>query len=154
MTKIYVLCLVMVAAILMTMQGACATDIMVMNATARASLTPAAKSGVIYLTIMNHGVVEDKLLKISTPSASGADVHETTIEGDVMKMRALESALTVPVGATIDMKPGGLHIMLSGLKAPLKKGDTVNLLLSFEKAGIVNVDVPVGSVADEHIHIE
>jgi periplasmic copper chaperone A len=154
MTKIYVRCLVMVAAILMTMQGALATDIMVINATARASLTPTAKSGVIYLSIMNHGAVEDRLLMISTSSASGADVHETTKDGDVMKMRALETALTIPAQTTIEMKPGGLHIMLTGLKGPLKTGETVGVVLSFEKAGIVNVDVPVGSVADEHDHME
>jgi periplasmic copper chaperone A len=142
----------MLAATLWLVQAAIASDIMVMNATARASLTPVARTGAIYLSIMNHGSADDKLLSITTAAATAAQVHETTMDGDVMKMRVVEDGLAIAAGATVDLKPGGFHIMLTGLKAPLKKGDTVTLELTFEKAGVVNVDAPVGEVAPGHEH--
>ncbi len=75
------------------MQVAVASDIMVMNAMARASLTPVAKSGAVYFSIMNHGADDDVLVSISTPIATSAEVHETKMDGDVMQMRALEKPL-------------------------------------------------------------
>ena len=142
----------MLAGALCLTQAAFASDIMVMNATARASLTPVAKTGAVYLSVMNHGATDDKLLSITTPVAASALVHETTMDGDVMKMREVEGGLVVAAGATVDMKPGGTHVMLVGLKAPLKKGETVALELTFEKAGVVKVDAPVGDVAAGHEH--
>ena len=142
----------MLAGALCLAQAAFASDIMVMNATARASLTPVAKTGAVYLSIMNHGSADDKLLSIATPAATSAQVHETTMDGDVMKMREIEGGLVVAAGATVDLKPGGNHVMLMGLKAPLKKGETIALDLTFEKAGVVKVDAPVGEVAAGHEH--
>lgn len=136
------------------MQVAFASDIMVMNATARASLTPTAKTGAIYFSVMSHGTTEDRLLSISTPAASSAEVHETIVDGDVMKMRAIEGGLIIAPGKTYEMKPGGIHVMLMGLKAPLKKGDTVALELVFEKAGVVKVEAPVGDIGAGHDHGE
>ena len=127
---------------------------MVMNAMARASLTPVAKTGAVYFSVMNHGGSDDRLLAVSTPAADVAQIHETTMDGDVMKMREVEGGLVVGAGETVEMKPGGTHVMLVGLKAPLKKGETVALELTFEKAGVVNVDAPVGDVAAGHEHTE
>jgi periplasmic copper chaperone A len=154
MIKVFARCFAMLAATLCFMQVALASDIMVMNAMARASLTPVAKSGAVYLSIMNHGNTDDKLLSLSATKAATAEIHETTMDGDVMKMRALETALNIPAGATVEMKPGGVHIMLTGLKAPMKKGDVVAVTLVFERAGPVKLDVPVGDVAAEHDHGE
>jgi periplasmic copper chaperone A len=142
----------MLAAFLCTMQVAVASDIMVMNAMARASLTPMAKSGAVYFSIMNHGGVDDVLVSISTPVATSAEVHETKMDGDVMKMRALDKPLAITAGSTIKLEPGGFHVMLTGLKAPLKKGEIVALELTFEKAGVMKLDVPVGDVAVGHEH--
>jgi copper(I)-binding protein len=63
-----------------------------------------------------------------------------------MKM-ALAGPLEIPVHGTLEMKPGGYHIMLMGLVKPLKKGDEIEITLTFEKAGAVVVKVPVGDVA-------
>jgi periplasmic copper chaperone A len=142
----------MLAVFLCTMQVAVASDIMVMNAMARASLTPVAKSGAVYFSIMNHGADDDVLVSISTPVATSAEVHETQMEGDVMKMRALEKPLFIAAGSTIKLEPGGLHVMLTGLKGPLKKGQVVALELMFEKAGVLKLDVSVGEVAAGHEH--
>jgi periplasmic copper chaperone A len=142
----------MLAAVLWTMQVALASDIMVMDVTARASLTPMAKTGAVYFSVMSHGSTEDRLLSISTPAASSAEVHETIMDGDVMKMRAIEGGWLIAPGKTYEMKPGGIHVMLMGLKAPLKKGDTIALELVFEKAGVVKVDAPVGDIGADHQH--
>jgi periplasmic copper chaperone A len=135
----------MLAVLLCLTQGALASDITVMNATARASLTPTATTGAIYCSIMNRGTADDRLLSISTPAAASAMIHETTVINDVMKMRMLETVL-IPAGKTVELKTGGTHVMLMGLKAPLKRGETVEMEFVFEKAGVMRVEVPVGDV--------
>ncbi len=152
MTRLFARCCTMLAVFLCTVQVALASDIMVMNAVARASLTPTAKSGAIYLSIMNHGSLEDKLLSLITDRAMSAEIHETNMDGDIMKMRAVENPVTIAAGTTFDMKPGGFHIMLTGLSAPLKKGEVITLELEFEKAGRLKVVVPVGDVSASHDH--
>ncbi len=133
-------------AIIASGTGANASDVMVMNPFARASATPVAKAGVAYVSVMNHGAAADRLMAISTPAAASAELHTTVMDGDVMKMEAVESLEIAPM-ATVEMKPGGLHVMLTGLKSPLKEGEKIELVLTFEKAGEVRVEVPVGAVA-------
>lgn len=133
-------------AIIASGTGAIASDMMVMNAYARASATPAARAGAAYITVMNHGGEADRLLSVSTPAATSAEFHTTVMEGDVMKMETVGPLELAPM-ATVEMKPGGLHVMLMGLKAPLKEGEKIELVLTFEKAGEVKVEVPVGTVA-------
>lgn len=74
-----------------------------------------------------------QLLSVSTPAAGVAEVHEMKMEGGVMKMRAV-SALDLPAGKTVELKPGGYHVMLMDLKAPLLKDTTVPLTLVFKDA--------------------
>jgi copper(I)-binding protein len=141
-----------IGAIIASVTGASANELMVSGAFARASATPMAKSGAAYVTLMNHGSETDRLLSVSSPSAESAAVHSTTMDGDVMKMEETGPVELQPMGM-IEMKPGGMHIMLMGLKAPLKKGDTLELTLTFEKAGDMKVQVPVGDIAaDGHDH--
>lgn len=125
---------------------ALASDIMIMNAEAPASLSPAVRTGAVYLMLMNHGASNDKLVKVTTPAAETAEVHETIMDGDVMKMRPVD-ALEIPAGGSITLQPGAMHIMLVGLKAPLKEGDVVPLELTFEKAGVVKLDATVVKAA-------
>jgi copper(I)-binding protein len=133
-----------------------ANDIMVMNAVAPESLTTAAKTGAVYLSIMNHGSSDDALVSVTTPAAEQAAVHETTMENDVMKMVEVER-LAIPLGTTVDLKPAATHLMLTRLKAPLKEGETISLTLTFEKSGEVKIDVPVVDFkaipAAEHDHM-
>jgi periplasmic copper chaperone A len=143
---------VMLALFVWSAQGAFASDIMISNAVARATLSAAVKTSAIYLSIMNHGSTDDRLLTASTPAATSTQIHETQMDGDVMKMREMQGGLALPAGTTIQLAPGGIHIMLTGLKSPLKKGDVVALELIFEKAGLQKVDVPVGDVTKAHEH--
>jgi periplasmic copper chaperone A len=139
---------IMLAALLCLVQAALASDILVMNAKARASLTPTATTGAVYFSVMNQGAVDDRLLSISTPAAAMAMIHETTMVNDVMKMRMVDGGWNIKAGSTTEMKAGGTHVMLMGLKAPLKTGDTLAMELVFEKAGVVKLNVPVGGVAE------
>jgi periplasmic copper chaperone A len=134
-----------------------ASDIMVMSAHAPASLTTMAKSAVVYMTVMNHGATADSLISVNTAAASSATAHQTLDENGVMKMRALER-LEIGANETVVLEPGGIHIMLTGLHAPLKEGDQLILELGFAKGGVVKVSVPVvgklGLAGTEHEHVE
>lgn len=103
---------------------------------------PTAKSGVAYLHIENKGNTDDALVSVSSPTADNTMVHETTMEGGVMKMSHV-MALKIPAGQTVELKPSGLHVMLMGLKSPLKATESYKLTLTFEKAGEITIDVPV-----------
>jgi copper(I)-binding protein len=122
-----------------------AEGIEVSEAFSRASIGEAT-SGVVYLRLVNRATRPDRLLGASTPAAARADLHTTKRDGDVIKMRRLE-ALAIAAGETVAFAPGGAHIMLSGLKAPLREGDSFALTLRFEAAGPVTVEVPVKSIA-------
>ena len=98
--------------------------------------------GVIYLTITNTGSTPDRLTGASTPAAAKVELHKMDMSGSMMQMRAIAS-VAIAAGDSIEFSPGGDHIMLEGVKAPLKVGDTIKLTLEFETAGDVSVDVPV-----------
>jgi len=84
-----------------------------------------------YMTITSaHG---GKLVEASSPVAASAEVHEMKMAGDMMKMRAVD-ALPLPAGKPVELKPSGYHMMLMGLKAPLKAGDVVPIKLVVEDA--------------------
>ena len=99
-----------------------------------------------YLTLDNQGKSGDRLLGASTAVAARVELHSMTMDGDVMRMRALD-AIDLPAGRSVALKPGGTHLMLVGLKAPLKAGEKFPLKLRFEKAGEVEVVVNVEGAA-------
>ncbi len=101
---------------------------------ARASAGSAAGA---FLTIRNEGA-DDRLLAVTSPAAGDVQLHVTIKEGDVMKMRPMDG-LDLPAQGQAVLQPGGSHIMLMGLKAPLKEGDSLPLTLHFAKAGTVDV---------------
>lgn len=126
--------------------GTAATDgpVSVEAAFARASAGP-ARNGVAYMTIRNAGDRPDRLLAVRTDVSKKAELHTHLNEGGVMKMRPVE-AIEVPAGGMAMLKPGGDHVMLMGLSAPLKEGDSFPLILEFEHAGAITVTVTVGPV--------
>lgn len=106
-----------------------------------ARATP-VKVGGAYMTIRNRGTAADRLVKVASPAAEKAEIHETRIEGGTAMMRPV-SALELKPGATVELKPGGLHLMLIGLERPLKEGENLKLVLTFEKAGTIEVEASV-----------
>ena len=99
-----------------------------------------------YMTLQNLGSEADTLRGASSPKAARVEIHETkmTDEG-VMKMRPLADGLVLPPGESVSLEPGGTHIMVMGLERKLPQGATLPLTLEFEKAGPIELTVPVGS---------
>jgi periplasmic copper chaperone A len=99
-----------------------------------------AETGVAYVTIQSP--TADRLLSAASPVAKKVELHTMEMAGMVMKMRPV-AALDIPAGQPVALKPGGEHIMLIGLKQPLREGQSFPLTLNFEKAGAQNVSVTV-----------
>lgn len=103
---------------------------------------PGVTMGVVYFSLHNGGARSDRLLKLGTTVAASASVHRTEIVQDVARMREVP-VLHVAPGETLEFAPGGLHVMLMGLKRPLMEGQTFELELLFEVAGPKKVRVAV-----------
>ena len=99
--------------------------------------------GVIYLTLSNQGDEVDRLISVSTPIAEHASVHETVEQNGMIGMQPAGVVEIQPGGQKIlePGQPGGLHIMLMGLKKAILEGDTFPLILAFEKTGSVEIEV-------------
>lgn len=104
-----------------------------------------AKTGVVYMTIVNSGGADDQLVAASTPIAVEAQLHQTSMDNGVIKMRPI-AALDLKAGATVKLAPGGYHLMLVNLKQPLKDGDSFPLTLTFAKSGKQDVQVTVAKI--------
>ena len=125
-----------------------AKPIVVENVWARA--TPAgAKTGAVYMTVINNGTIPDRLLSVTTPAADSVQIHRVSEENGVSSMREMPTMDMAP-GARVTFKPGDLHAMLVGLRQPLKEGQTIPLILEFEKSGKVDVAASVAKVGAMH----
>ena len=131
---------------------------MQVQAWARAT-PPGATVGGVYLTIDNPGA-SDRLLRVRTPASERAEIHETSVVDGQMRMREVDG-LQIPAGGEVKFEPGGLHLMLVGLKQPLKEGEFVPLTLEFGRAGTLQVQArveqlgaiaPSGSPSDHPSH--
>ena len=96
-----------------------------------------------YMTITNKGSAPDRLLGGASAVADRFEVHSMVMDGGVAKMRPVDGGLEIKPGETVDLKPGGFHVMLTGLKQPLDKGQKVKATLEFAKAGKVEVEYTV-----------
>jgi copper(I)-binding protein len=119
------------------------------HAWARATAA-SARTGAAYFTIANRGASDDRLVAAASPVAVKAELHTTIDDGGVMKMRPL-AAVDVKAGGKAELKPGGMHLMLIDLKAPLKVGQSFPVTLTFEQAGPIELMVTVekaGAMSD------
>lgn len=119
-------------------------DIQISGAWARPS-PKAATSGAAYMLIENKGNEDDALIKAEGDVSDVTEIHEMTIdENSVMHMKPVAGQrLVIPAKGKVELKPGSYHIMLIGLHHQLQEGETVNLILTFEKAGVMKVQAPV-----------
>lgn len=117
-------------------------DLVIENVKARATV-PGAKVGGGYLTITNNGTEPDTLNTGATDIANELQIHEMKMDGDVMKMRQLDQGIVIDAGATVALKPGGLHIMFMMLNTPLEKETSFKATLNFAKAGAIEVEFNV-----------
>jgi len=118
-------------AILLCIAGAAQAQVVVKSPWAR-STVPGQSVGGAYMKIESTSPVS--LVGVSSPAAKQVEIHESSMDGGVMRMRAVRK-LDIGPGKSVEMKPGGYHIMLMDLVKPLKKGSTVPLRLTFEQAG-------------------
>jgi len=114
------------------------------------STAPGQPNGGAFLSLENRGA-DDKLVSADAGPAIAArtELHTMSMDGDVMRMRRVDD-IALGSGKAVALQPGGYHVMLFGLKAPLKEGDTFPLKLHFEKAGDVTVTVNVEGPAADH----
>jgi periplasmic copper chaperone A len=113
---------------------------------------PGAKIAAGYLVIRNSGAA-DRLVSASSPAAERVETHVTMRDGDIARMREIKG-YAVPANGTLELKPGGSHLMLVNIKAPLKEGADVPLILKFEKAGEIKTELHVRPLAggEQHSH--
>jgi len=134
---------------------AAAGPIEVREAYAHATST-AQPVGAGFLTVANSGGA-DRLIGVSCGCSQSTELHTLSMDGGVRRMRKLD-AIEVPAKGSVVLEPGGLHLMLIGLKAPLAEGQAVPLELRFDKAGVVKTTlkvrarVPAGHEGHEHMH--
>lgn len=108
-----------------------------------------------YLTITSQDDLT--LVGVATPAAEIAEVHEMKMDGDIMRMRMAER-IEIKAGEPLELKPGGYHVMLMALTAPVTAGDELELSLQFEKADGSKIEMPVKAIAgqnaagDHHSH--
>lgn len=139
-----------------TLDHVMAGEISISGAWARAML-PGQPAGSGFLTLENKGASADRLLGISSPAAGRVEVHTMNVVDDVMVMRPVDG-LEIAPGETLAMEPGGMHLMFLDLAQPLGEGGSVAVTLTFEKAGAVEIELPVmkaGAKADpsaRHTH--
>lgn len=126
-------------------------DLEITGAWARAML-PGQPIGGAYLTIANTGNAADKLVGVSSPDAAKVEVHTMSMKDNVMVMRPVEGGLEIPAGQTVELKPGGYHMMFMGVKEAFTEGASVPVTLEFEKAGKVELKLPVKSAAGGEDH--
>lgn len=100
-----------------------------------------AKVGGCYVTLTAGS--DDRLLSVSTALADSAQIHEMKTENGVMSMGELKDGLPLPAGQKVELKPGGTHIMLMGLRDPLVDGSVASFTLTFEKASAIGVHAAI-----------
>lgn len=116
-------------------------------------LSPAARATVnevtaVYFTIHNHGEA-DRLISAASNVTANVQLHEVVMQDGSMQMRQVEAGIEVPANSDVELKPGGYHVMLLDLAEPLDLGSEIELELTFEKAGVVSLTVPVSLAPGE-----
>ncbi|HEV7253178.1 MAG TPA: copper chaperone PCu(A)C [Mesorhizobium sp.] len=127
-------------------------ELAVAQAWARATL-PNQRTAAAYLTIANAGSAPDRLLSASSPAAERVEIHSMAVVDDVMTMRSVPDGLEVPAGGSVALTPGGeFHLMLVNVAEPLAEGGQAPLTLNFERAGALEVMLPVRVSSPDHDH--
>ena len=123
---------------LMALSPAMASDLMFGSLQFRATIG-SMPSSAAYLSITNHGAMADRLLAVESSLAHKTELHTMEVTNGVMKMRQIDGGIAIPAGKTVQLAPGGLHVMLIRLKAPLNADESYRVTLVFEKAGKVKL---------------
>ncbi|MFT4185285.1 MAG: copper chaperone PCu(A)C [Rhizobium sp.] len=109
------------------------------------AMLPGQPVGGGYITIHNGGKSDDRLTSVTSDAAGKVELHEMKMEGQIMKMREIKGGVAIPAGATVTLSPSGMHLMFKQVKEPFKQGGAVPVMLMFEKAGMIDITLPVTS---------
>ena len=139
------LALLHILALLAACDSSPKAEVEVSRAWARAT-APGQETGGVFLTIRNRGGSSDRLVGGSSSAAQSVEIHTMSMDGAVMRMRR-QQAVDIPARGSVELAPGGTHLMLVGLKAPLNQGKSVPVSLEFEKAGLKTVEVRVRAIS-------
>ena len=143
---------ILFAALLLSATVAAAAPIAIHHPHSHPTAAPGVPA-VGFVTLTNPGPAADRLIAVSSPLAGRIEIHQTQMQDGVMKMRALADGLALPVGEAVVLAPGGLHLMLFGLRQPLVEGQSLPVTLTFERAAAVTVQFKVEPrAASTHQH--
>lgn len=134
-----------IAGLLFAVSAPAAGTVSIENAWARATAPGQRVSGG-YLSLLNAADRPDQLLGASSPVAGEVQIHQTSMDGGVMRMRHLPDGIELPANGRIEFKPGGAHLMFMQLRGPLEAGATFPVQLRFRDAGTVDVAFRVQGV--------
>lgn len=121
-------------------------EIQIRNAYARSGM-PGSSSGAAFMTIVNTGPGNDRLIGVATEAARKIELHANIVVDGIAQMRPLEDGIALPAGTLTQLMRGGDHVMLMGLVVPLVQDETIRITLIFEEAGEMLVDIPVDYLA-------
>lgn len=130
----------MLAALLL---GACDREPAPLVTVNDARMTALPTSASVYFTLANSGG-PDRLLAVETAGVGRASLHETSMDGAIMRMRAIDGGIEIPAKGQVRLAASGKHVMIQDLTKPLAPGSSIRLTLNFERQGNVIVNVPVG----------
>jgi periplasmic copper chaperone A len=114
---------------------------------------PGAPTAAGYATVTNHGISSDRLTGAYSGGAASVGLHQMSMAGGVMRMRPITGGLPIGASASVSLTPNGDHLMLTGLKAPLKAGQHVKIVLQFQRAGNVAADFVVRDAGPGGMHM-
>src|SRR5262245_21690504 len=117
------------------------SQVQVQDAWSRAT-PPGAKVAGGFMTIRNQGAAADRLVSASSPAAARVETHVTEKQGEIMRMREVKG-YEIPARGSFELKPGGAHLMLVDIKRPFKEGEKIPVVLRFQNAGEVKVELEV-----------
>ena len=106
---------------------------------------PVQETTAVFMKISNGSDAEERLLSVSSSISKKAEIHKMVMEGDVMRMEPMEF-LVIPKESSVELKRGGLHLMLFGLEKKIKAGDLVLLTLEFKNSGTLKIELPVKAI--------
>ena len=113
------------------------------DASSDTGMAMGSMNSAVYMLLTNSGDSPDRLLSAAADVAGAVEIHETRMEGDVMHMQQLTDGIEIPANGQVELKPGGLHVMLIDLTRDLNPGETFPVTLQFEQAGAVTVEAEV-----------
>lgn len=126
-----------------TLLTACNTEPAPLVTVSEARVIALPTSAAVYFTLVNSGG-HDRLLSVGAEGVGKASLHETSMDGPIMRMRAIDGGFEIPERGQVRLSASGRHVMIQDLVKPLAAGSSVKLTLRFERQGNVEISAPVG----------